>query len=47
MCVCVSVIVALVALVVVRLENVCANRTVDAIMNRRRQNAWHTHRVRL
>ena len=37
---CVSVIFAL---VVVRLENVGANRTVDASMRRCRHNTWHTH----
>ena len=43
---CVSVILAL---VVVRLENVGANRTLDATMRRRRQNTWHMHifRVRI
>ena len=41
-CVCASVrmcVSAMLALVVVRLENVGANRT----MRRRRQNTWHTH----
>ena len=31
------------ALLVVRLENVGGNRTVDATMHNCRQNTWHTH----
>ena len=31
------------ALVVVRLENVGANRTVDVTTRRRRHSTWHTH----
>ena len=46
MCVCASVRLCssvILALVVVRLKNVGANRTVDATKRRSRQNIWHPH----